>query len=67
MNDKRNEARRILNNMWRVPEYNGTTTSDVIDELCEISSTLVLCNGHARNIVFTPITKNTIAFKTVQA
>jgi hypothetical protein len=59
------EAHRIVSNMSRNPYYNGTTTPKVVDEICENFSTFLYCNGHGRNMVFTPITENTIAFKTV--
>ena len=62
-----NEAHRIVSNMARMPSYHGTTTAEVVDEICRNFSTFVMCNGYGRNIVFTPITKNTIAFKTVSA
>jgi len=59
-----NEAERILNNMARMPGYHGTTTKDVVDEMCERFSLAVFCNGHLRNIVFTPITDKSFSFKT---
>ena len=61
----KSEAERILSNMCRVPAYNGTTTTDVVDYMCQNFSTFQFCNGYGRNIVFTPITQNSIAFKTV--
>ena len=63
----KSEAERILGNMCRVPDYNGTTTTDVVDYMCQHFSTFQLCNGHGRNIIFTPITQNSIAFKTVSS
>ena len=61
------EADRIVGNMCRNPHYNGTTTSEVVDEICSRFSTFILCNGYGRNMVFTPITRNTISFKTVDS
>ena len=62
-----NEAERIVSNMCRVPSFHGTTTPDVVDEICNRYSTFVMCNGDGRNMVFTPITQNTVAFKTVRS
>jgi len=59
------EAERILDNMCRMPGYNGTTTTEVVDYMCANFSTFQLCNGHGRNVVFTPITQRSVAFKTV--
>ena len=61
------EAQRIVSNMARMPLYNGTTSPEVVDEICRRFSTFILCSGYGRNMVFTPITKNTIAFKTEAA
>lgn len=62
-----NEAHRIVSNMARMASFHGTTTPEIIDEICRDFSTFIICNGYGRNMVFTPITKNTIAFKTVGA
>ena len=62
-----NEADRIVGNMCRMPGYNGITTPDVVDEICRRFSTFVMCNGYGRNMVFTPITLNTIKFSTEPA
>jgi len=61
------EARRIVGNMCRMPDYHGTTTADVVDEICENTGTFIFCNGRGRNIVFTPITQKSFAFKSVAA
>ncbi len=62
-----NEADRIVGNMCRMAGYHGTTTSEVVDEICSRFSTFLFCNGYGRTMVFTPITKNIIAFKTVDS
>ena len=62
-----NEADRIVSTMCRVPAFHGTTTPEVVDEICSRFDTFIICNGDGRNMVFTPITKNTIAFKTVKS
>ena len=62
-----NEADRIVGNMSRMPGFHGTTTAAIVDEICDRFSTFFYCNGCGRNMVFTPITANTIAFKTVPA
>ena len=58
------EARRILNNMASVPLFHGTTTTAVVDYMCREWSDTVLCRGSLRQIVFTPITASSCAFKT---
>lgn len=63
--DRNNEADRIVGNMCRVPGFNGTTTPEIVDEIFLNFSNPIYCNGYLRDMVFTPITKNTIAFKTV--
>ena len=67
MNEKeiQHEAKRILGNMCSVPTYHGVTTVDVVDYFCQNFSMFQLCRGHGRNVVFTPITQKSIAFKTV--
>lgn len=62
-----NEARRILRNMSSMPGYHGTTTVDVVDYMCANYSMTVFCLGQLRNIVFTPITAKSFAFKTESA
>lgn len=65
MSEVKREARRIVGNMARVPLYHGTTTPDVVDEIClRYNASMIYCNGHGRKMIFTPITQNTIAFKT---
>lgn len=59
-----NEAERIVRGMSSVAWFNGTTTSVIVDEICRRYSTIVFCQGEGRRMVFTPITQNTIAFKT---
>lgn len=59
------EAKRILHNMSVMPDYNGTTTADVVDYFCENWDTFILCRGYGRNVVFTPITAKTFSFRTV--
>ena len=58
------EAHRILRNMSSMAGYHGTTTADVVEYMCENYSMTVFCYGHLRNIVFTPITNRSFAFKT---
>ncbi len=65
MSKIKSEAERILGNMCCVPGYFGTTTTGVVDYMCQNFSTFILCNGRGRNIVFTPITQNSVSFKTV--
>lgn len=66
MTDVAREAQRIVGNMARVALYNGTTTPEVVDEICQhYSVEMIYCNGEGRKMIFTPITQNTIAFKTV--
>ena len=60
------EADRIVGNMCQMAGFCGTTTPEVVDDICSRFSTFVMCRGHGRNMVFTPITQNTIAFKTVE-
>ena len=64
MSDIRSEAVRILNNMCSMPAYRGTTTVEVVDYFCQNFSMFQFCRGHGRNVVFIPITQNSIAFKT---
>ena len=59
-----NEADREMGNMARNPHWHGTLTTDVVDDMMARYSDTVYCNGYLRRIVFTPITENTIAFKT---
>ena len=66
-NDIENEARRIVNNMHRMATCHGTTTPEVVDEICKNYSTFLICYGQGRNMVFKPITKNTMAYKTERA
>lgn len=61
------EASRIVGNLCRNPYWNGTTTPEIVDEICKRFSTFIMCNGYGRNIIFTPITANTIAYKTVDS
>ena len=58
------EASRLLGNMSTMSGYHGTTTADVVDYMCENYSMTVFCYGELRNIVFTPITSKSFAFKT---
>jgi len=62
-----NEADRIVGNMYRMAGYHGTTTADVVDDICANHSMIVICYGQVRRMVFTPITAKTIAFKTEMA
>ncbi len=55
---------RIANNIAAMPSYHGTMTAKEVDEFLERFSTQQFCNGHLRQIVFTPITKNTFKFHT---
>jgi hypothetical protein len=64
MSETESEARRILGNMCRMPSYHGTTTADVVDEVCK-GSLSVFCNGYLRKVVFEQITKNSFSFRTV--
>ena len=66
-NKAQREASRILVNMSQVAGYHGTTTADVVDFMCENYSMTVFCNGLLRNIIFTPITAKSFAFKTEAA
>ena len=65
--ETKKEASRILGNMARMAGYHGTTTSDVVDYMCENYSMTVFCNGLLRNIVFTPMTSRNFSFKTEPA
>lgn len=58
------EAHRLLNNMSSIAGYHGTTTAEVVDYMCENFSMTVFCYGELRDIVFTPITSKSFAFKT---
>jgi len=58
------EASRIAHNMCMMPGYHGTTTTEVVDEFCDRFGNWVFCNGYIRDVIFTPITKNTVAFRT---
>ena len=58
------EARRILNNMASIAAYHGTTSTAVVDYMCQEWSDTVFCHGHLRQIVFTPITANSCSFRT---
>jgi hypothetical protein len=61
------EASRIMGNLCSNPLWHGTTTTAVVDEICKNYSTFILCNGYGRNVVFTPITENTISYHTVDS
>ena len=61
------EAARIVGNMCRMSAYHGTTTTDVVDEILSRFSNPIFCNGRGRNMVFVPVTHNTMAFKTEPA
>lgn len=67
MNNTEREAKRIVGNLCAMASFHGTTRSEVVDEICQNYSLFILCQGQGRNIVFTPITKNTIGFKSVGA
>lgn len=62
--DTASEARRILNNMSSMAGYHGATTADVVDYFCNNWSMTVFCRGQLRNVVFTPMTSRSFAFKT---
>jgi hypothetical protein len=57
---------RIARNIAVMPGYHGTLTAKEVDEFCDRFSTQHFCNGHLRQIVFTPITANTFKFHTEQ-
>lgn len=65
--DRSNEADRIRGNMCTNSSYHGTTTPSVVDEICSNYGSFLYCNGYGRKMVFTPITANTISYKTVPA
>lgn len=65
MNDVSSEASRIVRCMAVMTAYNGTTTTEVIDNLLSRFSNPIFCNGQARKMVFERITDKTISFKTV--
>jgi hypothetical protein len=67
MSNTKSEASRIVGNLCTMAGYHGTTTSDVVDEICKNFSLFILCHGRGRNIVFTTITSNSIAYKSVPA
>ena len=58
------EARRIVGCMCGMAASQGTCTAEVVDEICENYSTFIMCRGHGRNMVFTPITEKTFSWKT---
>jgi hypothetical protein len=58
------EASRILGNISRMAGYHDTTTTAVVDYICENYGMTVLCNGLLRKIVFTPTTNRNFSFKT---
>lgn len=58
------EASRIVGNMTQMVGYHGTASAEVVDEILSRFSNPVFCYGEARNMVFTPITTKTFAFKT---
>jgi hypothetical protein len=64
MDNIKTEARRILNSMAGMAAYHGTTSTAVVDYMCQEWGDTVFCHGHLRQIVFTPITANSCAFKT---
>ena len=60
-----NEASRIMNNCATMPGYHGSTTAAVVDEILNICGGQIMCRGSLREIEFTPITKKSFLFKTV--
>ena len=67
MSRVKSEARRIVGNLCTMAGFHGTTTKEVVDEICENYSLFIFCYGHGRNIVFTPITDKCFSFKSVPA
>lgn len=60
------ESEQIMRSMNTMPGgCTGTATAAVIDDLCTSYDTkCILSNGYVMKAIFTPITANTIAYRT---
>lgn len=59
------EATRIVSNCCTNAHVNGHTTAAVVDEILDRFSNPVMCYGHLREIIFTPVTASTFKYHTV--
>ena len=52
-------VKRVMEGLYKLQFYSATLTEKEVDYWLANYSDLVICQGHVRKVVFTPITKNT--------